>query len=428
MLYGLNQWREYLNSAAGYAQLAGLYPGGGERQRARYLKLLDGFEDTFGGDGAAILSAPGRTELIGNHTDHQRGRVLAAAVTMDKIAAAAPNGTGLIRVMTPGFGMDTADVSELESNPSERNTSQAIIRGIAAGFKTKGFDIGGFDAYISSDVPPGSGLSSSAAFEVLIAEIINRLFNAGKTSPVQIAQISQYAENEYFGKPCGLMDQLASSVGGVVAIDFANPKTPVIEKIDGDLLTGNFRICIINAGGSHANLTPEYAAIPGEMGAVAQFFGKDVLREVEPYEFYASLSKLRAAVSDRAILRAMHFFAEDARVSKQADALRRGDIDAYRELMLDSGRSSYTRLQNIHPALDDGERSVALALAVSEELLAKDGGAWRVHGGGFAGTIQALVPVTVLETYHEKMESLFGSDCCFELSIRPVGGIAMDIG
>lgn len=415
------KWMEQIRRGGCGEQLAWLYNGAPD-QRERYLAALAAFVENFGEDApVCIISAPGRTELSGNHTDHQRGHILAAAVTMDMLAVAAPRADGRILLESEGYGRTELSLSELAPKAQEAGSTTALLRGMAARLKELGHAIGGFEAYVSSAVPAGSGLSSSAAMEVLIGSLFNFLYNKGEIDPVCIAQAGQYAENEYFEKPCGLMDQLACAVGGAVAVDFENPKAPEVRRIQCGFDEMGHSLYVVNAGGSHAGLTEEYAAIPAEMGEVAAFFGKDVLREVEGARFYAELGSLRGSVSDRAILRAMHYFGEDRRAADMGHALERRDVEAYKALMLASGASSMSRLQNIYPAPLIGERSVALALALSEEVLGGKG-AWRVQGGGFAGTIQALVPHALCEAYEQSMRAVFGPACCSRLQIRPVGG------
>ena len=391
--------------------------------RARAARVMAGFREAFGGGErpAALLSAPGRTELGGNHTDHQRGHVLAGAVNLDFLACAAPNGSQVIRFQSEGWPMVEVDISSLEPREEERETTAALVRGVAARAAQLGYAPGGFDAYAVSDVLPGSGLSSSAACEVLLGVILGHLFCRDELDPVTVAQMGQYAENVYFGKPSGLMDQMASSVGGAVAIDFADPAAPKVRPIRVDLAAEGYALCIVDSGADHADLTAEYAAIPREMGAVAAFFGKEVLREVEEAQVMARLPDLRRAVGDRAVLRALHFFADDRRARQEAEALERGDFAAFLGLVRESGRSSWMYLQNIAPAGAVEHQAMAVALAAAEEILGGRG-ACRVHGGGFAGTIQAFVPLELLEEFRGRMEAALGSGCCHVLSIRPVGG------
>lgn len=382
---------------------------------------LCGFSSRFGEEtSCGLFSASGRTELSGNHTDHQRGCVLCAAVTLDMTAAAAPREDMTVRILSEGFGEISADLSDLGVVEREKGSSAALIRGIAKAISDKGGKLRGFDAYIRSNVPQGSGLSSSAAYEVLIGKIFSELFCEDVFSPTELAIFGQYAENVYFGKPCGLMDQMASALGGVVFIDFENPKEPKARGIEFDFEGAGYSLCITNAGGSHADLTGDYAAITEEMRSVSRFFGKNALREVCEQEFRAAIPSLRGTVCDRAILRAMHFFDENRRVHEQLRALEDGETGRYLELMNASGRSSMTMLQNIWPTFDGGERSLALALALSEAFLKGDG-AVRVHGGGFAGTIQAFVPTGRTAEYKKLMDETFGEGACCVMAVRPVG-------
>lgn len=417
--------RERLNGGALDGALAELYGAEAVKtQRARYLMLEREFAAQFGeNENEALFSAPGRSEIGGNHTDHQLGRVLAAAVTVDVCAVAAPRNDNLVRIHSLGYPPLTVSLDQLAPNAGEQNASEALVRGIAERFTQQGRKVGGFDAVTVSNVPKGSGLSSSAAFSILVCTIFSELFNGGKIPPVEQALASKYAENKHFGKPSGLMDQLACAVGGFIAIDFEQPEHPRIEKIDRDLAELGYAICIVNCGGNHADLTPEYASIPAEMGAVARFFGKTVLREVDERAFYAALPELRKTVSDRAILRAIHFFGENERVVKQADALKNGDAESFRCLMNESGRSSFEYLQNVCPG-DPNERGLALALALSERILSGVG-AWRVHGGGFAGTIQALVPLDRVAAYQAEIERVLGEGSCYRFAVRPVGGVML---
>ena len=369
-----------------------------------------------------VFSAPGRTEIAGNHTDHQHGCVLAAAVDLETVAEVTLNGTDKICIQSEGYPDFSIDINELEINEKEKNTTVALVRGVVAGFANKGVKIQGFDAFVRSTVLPGSGLSSSAAFEVLIGTIINSLFNEDKASAEEIAMIGQYAENVYFGKPCGLMDQMASSVGGMVYIDFADPQKPVVQKIDADLTKFGYGICIIDSGADHADLTDEYAAIPGELAQLCSYFGKHYLREIPKAEFVSNLAKLRGKVTDRAILRAFHIYQENERVKQQVEALRWDDIDAFLDLIKESGRSSWMYLQNITPAGAVQHQEVAVALALCETYL-KGQGAFRVHGGGFAGTVQAFVPMDMLDSFKKSIEAVLGENSCHILNIRKQGGI-----
>ncbi|RGX54335.1 MULTISPECIES: galactokinase [Anaerotruncus] len=400
-----------------------LYSEKSPGQRARYAAAAEAFEKLFGqGREAELFSAPGRTEIGGNHTDHQHGCVLAAGVNLDVIAVASKNSEQVIRIQSEGFPMDTIDLGDLSVQAAEKNQAAALIRGVAARMKQLGYPVGGFDAYTTSNVLKGSGLSSSAAFEVLVGTILNHLYAKAKSDPVEIAQIGQYAENVYFGKPCGLMDQTASSVGGFVAIDFCDPAHPVVEKVGFDFAASGYKLCIVDTGGDHADLTADYAAMPAEMKSVAAVFGKEVLRDVLPEEFYKNLAKVRVQCTDRAILRAFHFFADNERAPKEAEALRRGDFAEFKRLIIESGRSSFMYLQNCSTFRSAKEQGIPLALALSEHIL-KDRGAWRVHGGGLAGTIQCFVPSDMLENYQHRIESVFGPGSCHVLSIRPAGGV-----
>ncbi|MEG2073790.1 MAG: galactokinase family protein [Angelakisella sp.] len=426
MFYSSQELSEKLANDDFEAKLQWLYGSAAAEQPKRYGAAVKKQLEAFGeGSGIALFSAPGRSEIGGNHTDHQHGRVLAAAVTMDLLAAVSKTSKNEIRILSEGYPLCTVSLESLEPIKSEENSSSALIRGVAAGFSQRGYSIGGFDATMSSQVPKGSGLSSSAAYEVMVGTILSKLYNEGKVSPVEIAQIGQYAENKYFGKPCGLMDQTASSVGGFVAIDFKDPKEPIVKQVKCDLAALGYTICIVNAGGSHANLTSEYAAIPAEMCSVAKLFGKSVLREVDYDEFMRELPKLRGKVSDRALLRAIHFFEENDRAALQAEALESGDLKRFLSLIGQSGESSEKLLQNVYPANGGGERSVSLALVLSRQIL-EGKGVWRVHGGGFAGTIQAFVPNSMVDEYQDKMEQIFGAGSCYKLSVRPVGGYALE--
>ncbi len=394
-----------------------------EEQKLRYVRLLDRFVKTFQYPAEAFFSAPGRTELGGNHTDHQHGRVLAAAVDLDDLAAAAKTDTGRFRVLSEGYPLLDVDLADLDPRPEEQNTSQALLRGVAARFSQLGCDFAGAgaDVYVISDVPGGSGLSSSAAFEVLLGTILNDLFSAGFDA-VQLAQIGQYAENEYFGKPCGLMDQTASSVGGVVAIDFADPKDPAVERISLDLWHEGYALCILDSGASHGDLTAEYAAITDELKAVSRHFGTEVLRDVDPAAFYAAIPALRREAGDRAVLRAMHFFDENNRAHAQARALKAGNFDRFLSLARASGRSSALYLQNVIPTGHTTDQALMLTIASCEHLL-NGRGAVRVHGGGFGGTVQAFVPLDMLNKFRTGADAILGEGACQALSIRPAGGV-----
>ena len=392
-------------------------------QRERYINLANLFEEEYGkNDSLSFYSAPGRTEVCGNHTDHNNGKVLAAAVNLDAVAVCSKKDGNVTRVKSVGYDMDTVDITDMNVHEDAFGTSRELIRGMYAGFIERGYNVGAFDAYTTSSVLSGSGLSSSAAFEVLIGTVLNHMFNDGKISPVEIAQIAQFSENKYFGKPCGLMDQMASSVGGFVKIDFKDTKEPVITKLEFDFAACGHSLCIVNTGGSHADLTPEYGAVRSEMEAAAAVFGKKVLREVCPEEFNKNVALVREKAGDRAVLRAMHFFADNARVDYEAEALDNGDFEAFKKGVIESGRSSYMYNQNVYPSSAPNDQPVSIGLCVAERLL-KDSGAWRVHGGGFAGTMQAFVPENKLDEYLSEMKSIFGEKACYVLSIRPCGGV-----
>ena len=381
-----------------------------------------GFAAAFGGAPQRYFSAPGRTEIGGNHTDHQRGRVLAGAVNLDTGAAVRLNGTSVIRIQSAGYPLCQVDVRQLTPASDEINSTPALIRGVAARFAQLGCKVEGFDAYCESTVLPGSGLSSSAAYEVLIGTIINHLFFDGKVSQPEIAMIGQYAENVFFGKPCGLMDQTASAVGGLVTIDFFDKDKPVIESVEFDFASCGHALCIIDSRASHADLTDEYAAITIELKQICQHFGKEVLTQIEESEFVAAIPALRAECGDRAVLRALHFYKENARVPKQVAALRSGDFAAFLQLVKESGYSSWMYLQNVIPAGYKLHQDVALALNLCEMYL-QGKGAYRVHGGGFAGTVQAFVPFELLDSFRAGIDAVLGEGACHVLSIRPQGGV-----
>lgn len=391
-----------------------------EPEIERYVQLVKRAESIFGDLDYHLFSAPGRTEVGGNHTDHQRGRVLAASVNMDMGAVVAAQGNE-VHFISEGFSIAPISLDDLSVQKSEVNTSEALIRGIAARFKQLGYQIGGFCVCCNSGVLPGSGISSSAAFEVLVGTILSHLYNDGKVSAVEIAQIGQYAENHYFGKPCGLMDQTACSVGGFVAIDFKDAEHPVVEKVDFDFTTSGYVMCLVDTKGDHADLSDEYGLMPKEMKDVAHVFGKEVLSEVTMEQFLINIDKVITATSDRSVLRAYHFLNETERVLEEVQALKDKDMTRFNQLIIESGYSSYMYLQNVYSAKYPEKQNLAIALAVSEQIL-KGAGAWRVHGGGLAGTIQAFVPHALLESYQAKMNQMFGQGSCFVLSIRPVGG------
>ena len=383
-----------------------------------------GFASIFGGAPERYFSAPGRTEIGGNHTDHQRGRVLAAAVNLDTQAAVRLNGTDVIRIQSQGYPMCEVDLKVLVPQESEINGTASLIRGVAARFVELGCEVKGFDAYCESTVLPGSGLSSSAAYEVLIGTILNHLFFDGRISAPEIAMIGQYAENVFFGKPCGLMDQTASSVGGLVTIDFFEKENPNIRSVNFDFSTCGHALCIIDSRASHADLTDEYAAIPGELKAICAHFGKDVLTQIDPADFYAAIPALRETCGDRAVMRAIHFYHENDRVPQQVAALEEGNFDKFLALVKESGFSSYMYLQNVIPAGRIEHQEMAIALGLCQQYL-NGRGAYRVHGGGFAGTVQAFVPFDLLDTFRAGIDAVLGEGACHVLSIRPQGGVEM---
>ena len=416
-----------LQQAAFEQTLTRLYgPEGVERARSRCIEVTEGFHQTFDRPAQALFSAPGRTEIGGNHTDHQRGCVLAASVDLDILAAAAPIQSGVIRVLSQGYPMTEVDLRELTPRQDEVNTSAALIRGVAARMSEMGCDLRnrGLDVYMTSTVPKGSGLSSSAAYEVLIGTMLNELFWAGHCTPVELAQIGQYAENVFFGKPCGLMDQTASSVGGVVAIDFADTAHPAVERLDVDLHAYGYALCILDSGAGHEDLTGEYSAITEELRAVCRVFGKEVLREVPEEDFLAELPKVRKAAGDRAVNRAFHVYGENRRAQAEKEALRQGDFDRFLTLVRESGRSSAMYLQNIIPTGSVTAQELMVTIALCERIL-EGRGAVRVHGGGFGGTAQAFVPLDMLEKFKAATEAALGPGCCHVVMIRPAGGIKL---
>lgn len=396
-----------------------------DAQKARYLAAVEAFEGLYGTDrDASLYSVAGRSELSGNHTDHNHGCVVAASIDLDIIAVAAKSEGNVVRLKSEGFHGDVVDLDRFTSpDPAFRERSESLIAGMAAGFRKNGYAVGGFDAYTTSNVLKGSGISSSAAFEDMVGNIFNHLYNDGAVSNVEIAKLAQYAENVFFGKPCGLMDQVACALGGIVAIDFRDPKAPVIEQIDFDLTGAGYHLCIVNTGGNHADLTDDYASVPAEMKAVAAEFGKPVLRDVEENDVLTRIPELRQKVGDRAVLRALHFYEENRRVARQKAALQAGDVKAFFENVLASGRSSFCYLQNVYTSKNLTEQGLSLALCLAERILAGKTAAWRVHGGGFAGTVQAFVPADAVAEFREKMDAVFGAGSCMVLRIRPVGAV-----
>ena len=428
MMKSISVWKQELGSGVHTARLASLYccvPEQTAAQAARYAAVLDGLEATFGSHTqAGLYSAPGRTEIGGNHTDHQHGRVLAGSVNIDMIAAAAPNGLNQLRVQSEGYDLCVIDLSDLTARKEEENTTLSLLRGECKAFQDRGARLSGLDVYISSNVPKGSGVSSSAAFEVLIGVILNDCFMAEKVSPIAIAQIGQWAENVYFGKPCGLMDQMASSVGNIITIDFADPARPIVEPVQVDFSQAGLALCILDSGADHADLTDEYAAIPADCRAVAAVCGGEVLRDVPFETFLAKLPECRSQCGDRAVLRAFHIYADNARVAKQVEALRADDFAAFLQLVNESGNSSWEYLQNVIPAGYKEHQEVAVTIAAAKHFLAGEG-AVRVHGGGFAGTVQAFVPLAKLNSFKASMEAILGEGRCHILSIRPEGGAVL---
>lgn len=410
-----------------FRELYGRKPDVLGRQQERYVKLITKFGALYPGvKEIEIFSTSGRTEVGGNHTDHNGGRILAAAVDLDIIAAAAKNDTGIIRVQSEGYPPDIVNIKELVPVTSEKYTSAALIRGVCARLKELGFQIGGFDAYTTSNVLKGSGLSSSAAFEVLMVTILNHFFNQAKIDDILNAKIAQFSENNYFGKPCGLMDQTTCAVGGFVTIDFKDFANPKVRKVKFDFATSGFTMVIVDTGGNHADLNEDYTALEHEMKEVARAFGGEVLRDFSQEKVLGNIPYLRTKVNDRAILRALHFYSDDQRVVGQVEALESNNFMKFLNLVIDSGYSSWMLCQNCYSHKNTAEQGISIALAVTENIL-KNYGAWRIHGGGFAGTIQAFVPDVMLGEYLDKMRKIFGTDSCHELMIRPVGTARLEI-
>lgn len=393
-----------------------------EYQKERYIKALENFETLYGEKEIEIYSAPGRSEVGGNHTDHQYGKVLATSINLDAIAIVAKTEDETVTIKSEGYEKFEVHLSSLEPKEGEEGTSESLTRGVASRLKEEGYEIGGFEAYITSDVLNGAGMSSSAAFEVLLGNIFSGLYNDMKIDEVLIAQVGQYAENVFFGKPCGLMDQMASAVGGLINIDFEDPKNPIVKQVDVDFETYGHSLCIVDTKGSHADLTDDYAAIPEEMKKVANFFDEDVLRKVDKNEFYLNLPKIREILGDRAVLRAMHLFEENKRVDEQVKALEDGDFETFKKLIKASGDSSFKYLQNVYSNHELQNQSMSIGLAISDVALG-DKGVSRVHGGGFAGTIQAFVPNDIVGMYKETIENVFGEGACHILKVRKYGGI-----
>ena len=395
------------------------------KQTERYLNAIDEFEKLYGTlENIGIYSVSGRSEISGNHTDHNHGKVIAASIDLDIIAIAAKLDDSVIKVKSEGFDEDIVDFEKYaEADEKLYGTSASIIAGMCNGFKKNGYNIGGFCAYTTSSVLKGSGLSSSAAFEDMIGNILNFMYNDGKVDNVEIAKLAQYSENVFFGKPCGLMDQVACALGGIVAIDFNDPKAPVIEKLDFDITKEGYNLCIVSTGGNHADLTDDYASVPAEMKSVAAEFGKSFLRDTDAETVKANIPALREKLGDRAILRALHFFNENLRVTNQTAALKSGDLDAFFDGVKASGRSSFCYLQNVYTTKNVSEQGLSLALCLAESFLETKRAAWRVHGGGFAGTIQAFVPACDAEDFRAVMDAAFGEGACIILRVRPRGAI-----
>ncbi len=392
------------------------------RQQDRYAEASDKFIELYGDREIEVYSAPGRSEVGGNHTDHQHGQVLAAAVNLDVIAIVSKTDDGIIKVVSDSFDIAPIDVKDLAKKDKEEGSSEALIRGVAGKLKDDGYNVGGFVAYMTSDVLVGAGLSSSAAFEVAIGNVLSGLYNDMKLTDVYIAKVSQYAENVYFGKPCGLMDQMASSVGSLVNIDFYDVNEPVINPVRVDFEKFGHSLCIVDTKGDHADLTDDYAAIPIEMKKVAGFFGKEYLKEVPFDEFLDKIPQIRPVSGDRAVLRAIHFFEDDMRVTDEVNALKNGDFEEFKKLITESGNSSYKYLQNVYSIKDYDNQNISLALVLTERYLGSRAG-YRVHGGGFAGTIQVFVPNDLVSGYKKEIEKYFGEGSCHVLKIRKYGGM-----
>lgn len=418
------QIREEMKAGACRELLHDIYVDEGmlDYQQERYVRALQSYIDLFGENEVEIYSAAGRSEVGGNHTDHQHGMVLATSLNLDAIAVVNRREDGKIRLQSEGYSMIELCTDDTVKKDAEEGTSIGLIRGVLAGLKERGYQVGGFNAYVTSDVLNGAGMSSSAAFEVIIGTILSGLYNEMKISMVEIAQVGQYAENVYFGKPCGLMDQMACAVGGLIHIDFKDPAKPVVNKVNVDFETHKYSLCIVDTKGSHDDLTDDYAQIPFEVKKVADFFGKEVLRDVDVQEFYAQIPALREKFGDRPVLRAIHFFGDNARVAAQVEALNQGEFDRFLRLVKESGDSSFKYLQNIYTTKDVQNQAMSIALAVSETVLGEHG-VCRVHGGGFAGTIQAFVENDFVETYREALDHVFGEGACHVLKVRKYGGM-----
>ncbi len=390
-------------------------------RRNRLITLSENFLELYGDLDVTLFSVPGRTELSGNHTDHNNGRVLAASVDIDIVSVAAKTDENVVRIKSEGYREDTVDITDPSPEKVRKGSSSAIIAGIADYLNKNGYASGGFCAYTTSDVMTGSGLSSSAAFEVMCARIFSEFYNGGNISAMELAKAGKYSENEYFGKPCGLMDQAACASGGCLWMDFENNTDPLTEKIEFDISKYGYSLCIVNTGGNHADLTDDYASVPAEMHQIAALMGKPTLRFCDEEDFMGRISYMRSIVGDRAIMRAMHFFAENKRVDIQRDALKNGDLDKYLQLVSASGNSSFKYLQNVYTNKNVSEQGISLALAVTERF----GSVCRVHGGGFAGTVQAYIKTEDVPAYRKAIESIFGEGACNVYTIRPYGASAV---
>ncbi|NLK39427.1 MAG: galactokinase [Clostridiales bacterium] len=408
-----------------FNRLYDIYGEDATRQSSRYIKTIEEFCKQYGEDRhITLFSVPGRSEICGNHTDHNHGKVMAAGVNLDIIAVASKNTEDIIRIKSEGYDEDCVNFSEYKN--TDKNyyyKSKSLIAGMAAGFEKEGYSTGGFDAYTTTEVYKGSGLSSSAAFEVMVGNIINHFYNEGKVTALDIAKIAQYSENEFFGKPCGLMDQTACAVGGFVEIDFETPSNPLLIGHDFNLDEAGYSLCIINTGGNHADLNEDYASVPAEMKAVAEYFGKSVLREISWESLIENIPALRKTVGDRAIMRAYHYFAENKRVTEAAKALKTGNISLFLSKISESGNSSFKYLQNVYTVKNVAEQGLSLALCLTEDFLSSREGAYRVHGGGFAGTIQAFIKKEDVERYKERIDAAFGKGACAVLNVRKYGAI-----
>ncbi len=420
-----NELKELLKSGALRAY-ASLYSDV-NKQSERLISAIESFEERFGkGRDISIFSVPGRSEIVGNHTDHNRGKVLAGAIDRDIIAIAAKNDDGVINFHSEGYEPDAVCLKDVCSPDNfEKFTSSALIAGLARGFSDSGYEIGGFDAYSNTEVLKGSGISSSAAFEVMIGNILNHLYNGGKVDNKEIAKLSQYSENVFFGKPSGLMDQMACAVGGFVFIDFADPKAPVVEPIEFSLRDAGYSLCIVNTGGNHADLNEDYASVPTEMKAVAKALGQDVLCNIGEEDIVKNIGTLRSSLGDRATMRALHFVRENKRVESAKKALLSGDLSCFLKVVSESGRSSFEYLQNVYTNKNVGEQGLSLALCLTDGYLEGEPAAFRVHGGGFAGTIQVFIKTEQLPLYVEYIDSCFGAGAAAALNIRPLGAVKL---